>query len=241
MAADATAGNQCSTCIKTIHRNGARGSVMVRGVKRLFTALALLVAVSAPLSAATAAHAVPPSGPTSVTITGEGAEPLTVSAETNPELFKAILDQVSWLRGNGHASSPKAPDLGSKYTVVVLVNDVAKQTYDLYPLASGGPRAFRPAKQPDLRKTTAAWFFGRLNMPETLRAAGMPLPEKADVMSGGIGGGERVIPDSELDPSRDLDTLLGELRSLLLLNGAVILLITTGLAGISLLVRRRTA
>lgn len=215
---------------------------MVRGVnRRLFTTFALLlVVVAAPLSAATAAHAAPPPGPTSVTITGEGTGPLTVSAETDAELFHAILDQVSWLRDDGHTGSPKARDLGPKYTVVVLVNGVAKQTYDLYPLADGGPRAFRPAKQPDLRKTTAAWFFGRLNMSETLRAAGMPLPEKSDVVNGGIGGGERVIPDSELDPTKDLDKLFGELRGLVLLNGGVVLLITAGLAGISLLVRRRT-
>ena len=212
---------------------------MVRGMKRrLFTAATLLM-TAAPLSATTPALAAPTPRPTAVTITGEDIGALTVTAETG-ELFHAILDQVSWLRGTGHTSSPKAGDLGPKYTVVVLFDGVAKQTYDLYPLAAGGPRAFRPAKQPDLRKTTTAWFFGRMNMSETLRAAGVPLPEKADGAHGGIGGGERVTPDDKHASGETLDDLFGDLRKLMLLNGAAALLITVGLAGISLWVRRRT-
>ena len=112
--------------------------------------------------------------------------------------------------------------------------------YDLYPLATGGAKAFRPAVQPDKRKSTAAWFLGRLGMSETLRAAGVPLPERPDVMSGGIGGGERAIPDDTLDAGRDLDLLLADLREVLLLNAAVVVTITAGLAGIALLIRRRT-
>ena len=200
----------------------------------------LMIAAGGLLGVGTAAYAKPPR-PTSIAITGDGlTDPLAVRADADPDVFAAVLDQVSWLQGDGGTTAPKAADLGPKYTVVVHVGDAAKQTYDLYPQAKGGPRAFRPAKQPDGRKTSAAWFFGRLTMPETLRAAGVPLPEQPSTVHGGIGGGERVIPDDALGTGEDVDRLLGELRRLMLLNGAVLLSITVGLAGIALLVRRRT-
>jgi len=215
---------------------------MVAGVsRRWFMGGAVLVAVAAPLLAPSPALAAPPK-PDVITIDGEELEEaITVHAKANPELFEALLSQVNWLsKAKGQATSPKAPKLGRKYTVVVRIGDQAKQTYDLYPLAAGGPRAFRPAKQPDKRPTTNAWFYGRLNMSETLRAAGVPLPEKSETLHGGIGGGERVFDEDTLNPGRDLDKLLADLREVLLLNGAVVLAITLGLAGISLLVRRRT-
>lgn len=77
-------------------------------------------------------------------------------------------------------------------------------------------------------------------MSETLRAVGVPLAPRFDTLSGGIGGGERVLPEEALDPAEGLDTALGELQRLLLLNIGVVLVITVGLAGIALLVRRRT-
>jgi hypothetical protein len=216
---------------------------MVAGVSRRWVMSgAVLVAVAAPLLAPSPALAAPPK-PDAITIDGEGVgEPITVRAKADPELFEALLTQVNWLaNAKGQAASPKADKLGRKFTVVVHIGDQAKQTYDLYPLAAGGPRAFRPAKQPDKRKSSNAWFYGRLNMSETLRAAGVPLPEKPETLhGGGIGGGERVFDEDTLNPGRDLDKLLGDLREVLLLNGAVVLVITMGLAGISLLVRRRT-
>lgn len=220
---------------------------MVREVsRRLLLGGVLLAAVGGPLMFAPAATAAtlasaPAPRPTTVIITGGGlAEPLTLRSDTNPELFAAVLGQVNWLTGDSQASSSKEVALGPKYTVVVLVNDVAKQTYDLYPLATGGPRAFRPGKQPDLRKNTPAWFYGRLDMSETLRAAGAPIPERPDVVSGGVGGGEREIPEHLLGPGENIDKVLGQLRQVMLLNAAVVLVITLGLAGTSLLVRRRT-
>jgi hypothetical protein len=215
---------------------------MVAGVSRRWVmGGAVLVAVAAPLLVPSPALAAPPK-PDAITIDGEGlAEPITVRAKTNPELFEALLSQVNWLaNAKGQTTSPKAEKLGRKFTVVVRIGDQAKQAYDLYPLAAGGPRAFRPAKQPDKRKSSNAWFYGRLNMSETLRAAGVPLPEKQETLHGGIGGGERVFDEDTLNPGRDLDRLLADLREVLLLNGAVVLVITMGLAGISLLVRRRT-
>jgi hypothetical protein len=220
---------------------------MVRRVgRRLGVAIsALLIALSTPVAAFAAPAAPPP--PPSITITGEGlAKPLNVRADADSSLFSTVMEQVSWLGGAGQTNAPTAKDLGPKYTVVVLAGDVPKQTYDLYPLAKGGPRACRPAKQPDQRRSTAsaAWFYGRLSMSESLLAAGVPLAQQeapiGGAISGGVGGGERVVSDKLLDPRKDLDDMFSDLRQLLLLNAAVIIVITLGLAGISLLVRRRT-
>ncbi|RGC65031.1 hypothetical protein C5N14_30750 [Micromonospora sp. MW-13] len=188
-------------------------------------------------------RAAPKPLPAGVDITGDRlAEPLRLRAATDPAAVVAVIDQVSWLGRTGAPSGPAAKDLGPKYTVVVLSGDVATQTYDLYPLAKGGPRVYRPAKQPDVsRKAKAGWFLGRLSMSETLRTAGVPLERQFDTVGGGgVGGGERVIPDESLNPARDFDEALGELQRLLLLNVGVILVITLGLAGIALLIRRRT-
>jgi hypothetical protein len=215
--------------------------MVARVSRRWFMSSAVLVTVAAPLLAASPALAAPPR-PDVITIDGEELdEAITLRAKAGPELFEAVLTQVSWLAtAKGHTTSPKADKLGPKFTVVVHVGGQAKQTYDLYPLAAGGPRAFRPAKQPDKRRTTNAWFYGRLSMSETLRAAGVPLPERPETLHGGVGGGDRVFDEDTLNPGRDLDKLLADLREVLLLNGAVVLVITLGLAGISLLVRRRT-
>jgi hypothetical protein len=180
-------------------------------------------------------------GPTSVTITGHGlSDPVTIRAATDPELFSAVLSQVSWLAAEkGHAAPVPADALGPKYTVVVLIKDAPKQTYDLYPLALGGPRAYRPAKQPDGHRTTAAWIYAKLTMPQTLIAAGVPLPDTPDVITGGLGGGEGGInlPGSKDDT--DLGHLLGRWRLVTILNGGVVLVIAMGLAGISFLIRRK--
>lgn len=212
---------------------------MVRRVSRRFVVAFLLAIAGLTVGMERTARAAPPQ-PGAISITGASlAEPLLIREETDPTLYAALLEQVSHLQGSGQPMSPKAADLGPKYTVVVFSGDVAKRTYDLYPLAKGGPRAYRPAKQPE-RKTSAAWFFGRLSMSEALRTAGAPLPEQPDTFSGGIGGGERVIPDEPFDAGEDLGQMFAELRRLMLLNGAVLLTITVGLAGIALLVRRRT-
>ena len=212
--------------------------------RRLVSAVTLLVAAGSWWVIAGAAQAKPAPKPTSVVITGKGLPaPLTVKTDADADLFAALLDQVGFLKtGAGNTTAPKAADLGPKYTVVVHVGEAAKQSYDLYPLAKGGPRVYRPARQPDKSQPGQAWFFGRLTMAETLLAAGAPLPEQniTTLHGGGVGGGERVIPDQAIGTGEDVDRLLGELRRLMLLNGAVLLSITGGLAGIALLVRRRT-
>ena len=179
--------------------------------------------------------------PTTVQITGKfSGGKLTIQQADHPELFQRLLTEVNWLAtAVPTASKPKADKLGPKFTMTVLIKDKATQTYDMYPNAAGGPRAFRPAKQPTGKKT-AGWFYGRLTMSESLRLSGVPLKEKPDVVSGGIGGGigEEVSAD-ELDPVEGVNQFLAEFRQLFLLNGAVLLVILLGLAGIAFLIRRR--
>lgn len=211
-----------------------------RTAGRLVAAAALFLALGATVLSAGSAHAAPPA-PTTVTIEGDDLpEPLALHADANGELFAALLGQVSWLTGPGQTNAPEPGDLGPKYLIVVLVDNEPSRTYELYPLATGGPRAFRPAEQPDGSKSTDAWFFGRLTMSETLRAAGAPLPARPDSISGGIGGGERFIPEDALNPGEDLGKIFTDLRQVMLLNAAVVVSITIGLAAIALLVRRRT-
>ncbi|MEV4534649.1 hypothetical protein AB0J82_12545 [Asanoa sp. NPDC049518] len=179
--------------------------------------------------------------PTGLTLTSEGMADITVTAAEKPQLFADLLKEVSFLGGTtGQIAAPKPANLGRKFTVVVRFDDKPRYTYDLYPLANGGPKAFRPAAQPDKKKTSAAWFLGRMTMSEALRIAGAPVPQKPDVMSGGIGGGERVIPEDSLPTGRDLDTLLAELRRLVLLNGGVVLVLAFMVAGVALIIRHRT-
>ncbi|MFE9692765.1 hypothetical protein [Micromonospora sp. NPDC005806] len=220
---------------------------MVRKVRRLLTAVAgavLATVCSLALAGGTVAHAAAPKPklpPAGVDITGDRLDqPLQLRADTRPAEVNAVLDQVKWLGPTGQQRGPAAKDLGPKYTVVVLSGGNPAKTYDLYPLAKGGPRVYRPAKQPDLSKTRAGWFFGRLTMSETLRSVGVPLERQVDTLSGGIGGGDRVIPEEALDPVQDIDAAMGELQRLLLLNVGVMVVITAGLAGIALLIRRRT-
>ncbi|WCN80173.1 hypothetical protein [Micromonospora sp. LH3U1] len=215
---------------------------MVRQMRRLAAVLAgALAAALLSIGSAGTASAAPKPAPAGVDITGVGlSEPLRLRADTQPAHVGAVIDQVNFLARIGTPTGPKPADLGPKYTVVVLAGETPKQTYDLYPKAAGGPRIYRPAKQPDTRKTSAGWFLGRLSMSETLRTAGVPLERQFDTVSGGVGGGERVLPEDTLDPAKDLDEALGDLQRLLLLNVGVMLTITVGLAGIALLIRRRT-
>ncbi|MDR7278413.1 hypothetical protein [Catenuloplanes atrovinosus] len=179
--------------------------------------------------------------PTAVVLSGDDLEDsIEITAEDDgDELFEAMLSQVSWLTGeSGRAATPDEKKLGPKYTLIVRYGDRDRYSYDLYPLAEGGPRAFRPGQQPD-GKTTDAWFFGRLNMPMALRSAGAPLPDTMDVMTGGVGGGERINEQQEVDPAADIFAGMGGLPGMLAINAGVLLLITGGLAGIAYLARRR--
>ncbi|WP_027659055.1 hypothetical protein [Salinispora fenicalii] len=215
---------------------------MVRSIRRLAAVMASGLAagvLSLGLAAPASATSKPP--PAGVEITGVGlVEPLRLSADTHPSQVAAVIDQVNFLGNAGQSSEPDQAGRGPKYTVVVLAGDKPKQTYDLYPKATGGPRIYRPAKQPDSHKTAAGWFFGRLTMSETLRKAGLPLERQVDTVGGGAGGSERMIPEDSLNPAGNINEAFSGLPRLLLVNVAVVLTITFGLAGIALLIRRRS-
>ena len=77
-------------------------------------------------------------------------------------------------------------------------------------------------------------------MPETLRVSGVPLEAKPDVVSGGIGGGVGEDIDGRgARPGRGGQRHPRQMRQLFLLNGAVLVVILFGLAGIAFLIRRR--
>jgi hypothetical protein len=180
--------------------------------------------------------------PTTVTIVGKGiTDKLTVQNADQPGIFGQLLSEVNWLASaKPQTTAPKANKLGVKYTLTILVKNKATATYDLYPEASGGPRAHRPAKQPNGKKATDGWFYGRLTMSESLRISGVPLAAKPDVVSGGIGGGLGTEPvEDTSDPNAGINAFLTELRQLFLLNGAVVVVILLGLGGISFLIRRK--
>jgi hypothetical protein len=189
-----------------------------------------------------AAHAAPKPAPKPniVQITGEDLPgTIVVEQADDDRLFANLLLEVSWMaKETGQATAPKAK-LGPKYTLTVLNKAQPMEVYDLYPMAAGGPRALRPADQPSGKKG-ASWFYGRLTMPETLRVSGVPLKAKPDVVNGGIGGGiGENLSAEELDPIAEVNGFLSEMRRLFLLNGAVLISIMVGLAGIAFLIRRR--
>ncbi|MFG1608472.1 hypothetical protein [Actinoplanes sp. NPDC049265] len=178
--------------------------------------------------------------PNTVTITGPKIDKITVTNSKQDQLFQLLLSEVSWMAtATPQTSAPKAKNLGVKYVMAVQANGKVQQTYDLYPQAVGGPRAHRGAKQPS-GKTTDGWFYGRLTMSESLRYAGVPLEKRADVMNGGIGAGypERSAAD-DVDPVDTVNDAFAQLRQLFLLNGAILVVILFGLAGIAFLIRRK--
>jgi hypothetical protein len=194
---------------------------------------------SAPVAAAAAPK--PSAKPTSVQIEGKGIdETVVVQQSSQARLFENLLGEVSWMASaKPQTTAPKANKLGPKFVLTVMAKTVPTQVYELYPLAAGGPRAHRPANQPSGKKADG-WFYGRLTMPETLRVSGVPLEAKPDVVNGGIGGGVGQDLDTEaLDPVSEMNHFLDEMRRLLLLNGAVLVVILFGLAGIAFLIRRR--
>jgi hypothetical protein len=180
--------------------------------------------------------------PDGIRVTGtQLAEPIAVTAARQPHLFVNLLNEVNWLKtAVPLAMSPAKKKLGAKYTLVVLAGSAPQQTYDLYPQAIGGPRAFRPAQQP-WGKTTAGWFYGRLSMSETLRISGAPLPARVDVYTGGIGGGSVLdtVGDTPSDPAGDLSAMLTEMRGLVLLNFAVAVVLAAAIAGMAYLIRHK--
>jgi hypothetical protein len=197
------------------------------------------VALSAGL-APTAAVARPPTV-TSVQIVNAGMPggKTVITSAADKNMFDQMLSEVSWLAAaTPQTSAPRSRSLGARYTVTLFAGTKAQQVYDLYPLAVGGPRAHRAAKQPTGKKKDG-WFYGRLTMPESLRLAGAPLKAKPDVVPGGIGGGIGSDVVQDVDPISTANQVIAQMRQLFLLNGAVLVVILVGLAGIAFLIRRR--
>lgn len=219
---------------------------MVRGATtRLMSAAGVMVTVVAIAVGGSAASASaapkPPAKPTSIQIEGKDlADTLIVAQTDHARLFENLLSEVSWMaNAKPQTTAPAAAKLGPKFTLTVMIKTVPVQVYDLYPMAAGGPRAHRPANQPSGKKADG-WFYGRLTMSETLRVSGVPLKAKPDVVNGGIGGGVgQDIDAQDLNPVESMNDFLTEMRRLLLVNGAVLIAILFGLAGISFLIRRR--
>jgi len=198
------------------------------------------IAVGGAAASASAAPK-PPAKPTSIQVEGKDlADTLIVAQTDHAKLFENLLSEVSWMaNAKPQTTAPAAAKLGPKFTLTVMVKTVPVQVYDLYPMAAGGPRAHRPANQPAGKKADG-WFYGRLTMSETLRVSGVPLKAKPDVVNGGIGGGVgQDIDAQDLNPVESMNDFLTEMRRLLLVNGAILIAILFGLAGISFLIRRR--
>jgi hypothetical protein len=217
---------------------------MFRGVITRFVSAACALAVAFTMiigmAPGTAQAAPKAPKPNAVTIGGPKISKITVTTSKQNELFQLLLSEVSWMaNATPQTTAPKAKNLGVKYVVTVVANGKAQQTYDLYPLAVGGPRAHRAAKQPS-GKTTDGWFYGRLTMSESLRYAGVPLEKRSDVMNGGIGAGySEKSTAEEVNPADTVNDAFSQLRQLFFLNGAILIVILFGLAGIAFLIRRK--
>ncbi|MPZ26219.1 MAG: hypothetical protein GEV12_07135 [Micromonosporaceae bacterium] len=177
-----------------------------------------------------------------VTITGiDLAEPLEVVAAEQPELCAALHQEVDWLiEPDGDSPEPELDALGPQYTLVVHIDGVPRHRFHLYPLAEGGPRAFRPVEQPGDRTIDEGWFYGRLSMPDTLRAAGAPLTGDPATGGGGAGAGQ---PPPAVEESEQPDTsplgFLDQWRQGMLLTAAIIVATAAGLGGSAYLIRRK--
>ena len=218
---------------------------MVRGASTRCGSAAGVFAVTAALAlgltpGVAAAAPKPATKPNIIQITGNGITgKLTVQHSQGGRLFDSLLSEVNWMSSAQPQMTAQSGDkLGPKYVVTVLADKKSLQVYELFPMAAGGPRAHRPAKQPTGRKADG-WFYGRLTMPETLRVSGVPLKAKPDVVAGGIGGGIGQTIDTEASESTDVREYVGQVRQLFLLNGAVLVAILVGLAGIAFMIRRR--
>lgn len=203
-------------------------------------ALGLLGAATVAAGAAPAL-ALAQEGLEQVTITGNGIpEQLVVRAEERPELCASLWSEVDWLVSRaGDTREPEDPaTLGTQYTMVVHVDGEARHRLHLYPLAEGGPKAFRPAEQPGDRTVREAWFNARLSMPQTLSAAGVPLTGSPLPPAGGGGGGQPAPEATEQPPTSSFG-FIDEWRTGMLLTSAVVVTIVAGLGGVAYLIRRR--
>lgn len=202
----------------------------------LFAAALLLLAAPAHAAPTPAPKPSPSPVVRTVTITGEQLlEPIVLRSDQREQAFAAMLAEVDWLAVRpATMKAPAAETLGPKLVVVVAVNGVDKQTYDIYPQAAGGPRVFRPAAQPDKRKVANGWFLGRFSMDTSLRSAGLSLGTPDPNEAGGIGGGLEESTTAE----PDIRAMVGDWQRFVGLNGAVVVVIALGVFAIAYAFRR---
>jgi hypothetical protein len=178
-----------------------------------------------------------------ITITGvDIPDELVVRAKERPELCAALYNEVDWLIGRkADTREPEDPEtLGAQYTLVVHIDGEPRHRFHLYPLAEGGPKAFRPAEQPGDRTVREAWFHARLSLRNTLSTAGVPLTGEPVPAGGGTGGGgAEPAPQATDEPERSMFAFLDEWREGMLLTAAVVVAVVVGLGGISFLIRRK--
>jgi hypothetical protein len=206
--------------------------------------LAPLALVAAFMAMPGAAHAAPKPSPSptpsprepvhSVHITGDGLPgTIELNSVRDKQREAAVRSEVDWLATvAGNTTALLFYQLGPKYTVVLLNDDKAYLTFDLYPMAQGGPRVYRPSTQPDGHEVAEGWLYGRLSMPATLYAAGVPLND-VPVNPGGEGGG---APASE---APDLPGMLGSWRDFMGLNIAIGIIVAAGVFALAYVLRQR--
>ena len=180
--------------------------------------------------------------PAGVDITGVGlTEPLRLRADTAPTQVVAVIDQVSWF---GRTGAGRDAEAGRPRSEVHHRGARRRRPPSRRTTSTRWPRAVRgPSDRPS--SPTCA------RPPPAGSSAGSPCPRRcAPPGCRWSGGSTRSpvasaaasgrLPEDGLNPGRDLDDAIAELQRLLLLNVGVMLVITVGLAGIALLVRRRT-
>lgn len=175
--------------------------------------------------------------PDQITVTGdELAEPWVVDPQEHPQEHKQLLSEVEWLLDRRADIPEPAPEtLGPRYTLVLHVEGTAQHQLELYPLAEGGPKVFRPKQQPGDRTVSAAWFLARLSLPETLREVGVGLPGDPD---GGGGGSAEGMATSTPTARPDRLAFLTEWWDGVLLAAGATTAILAGTASIAFLIRR---
>jgi hypothetical protein len=210
---------------------------------RLLALAGMFVATASSFALPSAGFAAPAPSPSprpsppvrTVQITGTMlANPIVISSDRDSERYAALRSEVTFLATHASvATAPPADKLGPKVTVVLTTSGKATEQYDLYPLAVGGPRAYRPADQPDKRQVDEAWFYGRLSMPATLQAAGVPL-QGVPADPGGGGGGAAPPTDAP-----DIPGMLGSWRNFMGLNIAIIIVVAVGVFALAYVLRRQ--
>lgn len=210
--------------------------------------LTLLTAGTAGLAGLVAAAVLTVAGPAvaqtvadRVTVTGiDLAEPIEVVATEQPGLCVALHREVGWLVDrDGDSPEPEPDALGPQYTLVVSIDGVPRHRFHLYPLAQGGPRAFRPVEQPGDRTADEGWFYGRLSMPDTLRAAGAPLTGDPATGGRGAGGGAPPVVEPSEPPDSGPLGFLDQWRRGMLLTAGITVAVAAGLGGSAYLIRRK--